>query len=104
MEFEERMYHVALSRGDAAAKALAHFIFREVIENAHVKYNISQEEMCEMNKDAVNRAAMYLSLSDKEKEAFVVEAINCENWDNAELTEDIAARKAFYKELADMLK
>lgn len=103
MEFEERMYHVALERGDAAAKALAHFIFREVIENAHVKYNISQEDMCEMNKDAVNRAAMYLSLSDKEREAFKIEAINCDNWDSAEITEDIRARKELYKELSELI-
>lgn len=103
MEFEERMYHVAIKRGDAAAKALAHFIFREVIENTHVKYNISQEDMREMCKDAVNRAAMYLSLSDKEREAFVVEAINCDNWDNAEFTGDIIARKELYKEIADKI-
>ena len=104
MEFEERMYHIAAKRGDSAAKALAHFIFREVIENAHVKYNISQEDMRDMCKDAVNRAELYLSLSGKEKEAFVVEAINCDGWDNAELTEDMAARKALYTELADLLK
>ena len=103
MEFEVKMYHVALSRGDADAKALAHFIFREVIENAHVKYNISQEDMRDMCKEAVNRAALYLSLSDKEREAFKIEAINCDNWDNAEITEDIRARKELYTEISEQI-
>ncbi|MBQ6416825.1 MAG: hypothetical protein IJJ65_11320, partial [Butyrivibrio sp.] len=33
-------------------KALANYMFREIIEDAHVKYGISQEDMKEMNKKA----------------------------------------------------
>ena len=104
MEFEEKMYRVAAQRGDAAAKALAHLIFREVIEDAHVKYNISQADMRDMCKNAVNRAAMYLGLSDDEKEAFKVEAINCDNWDNAEFTEVMKTRKEIYQKIVELIK
>ena len=72
MTFEEKIYHVAVSRGHADAKALAYFLFREVIEEVHAKYNISQEDIKAMNKRACNRAALYLSLSEKEKEALVI--------------------------------
>ena len=38
------------------AKAIANFTHREIIENAHHKYQISQSDMEEMNRQAVNRA------------------------------------------------
>ena len=41
------------------SKALAHYMFREIIENAHSRYGISQEEMKEMNKIAANRARLF---------------------------------------------
>lgn len=40
------------------AKAIANFVFREVIEDAHTKYNISQDDMRDMCKEAVNRSAV----------------------------------------------
>ncbi len=43
-------------------KALANFMFREIIEDAHVKYGISQEDMKEMNKKAANRAKAFLDV------------------------------------------
>ena len=51
-----------LSKPEYAAKALANFIFREVIEDAHTKYNISQEDIREMCKNAVNNAQFCLEL------------------------------------------
>lgn len=65
MTFEEKMYRIAVSRGHAEAKAWPLFLFREIIEEAHTKYNISQEEMKAMNKKACDRAAMYLCLSEE---------------------------------------
>jgi len=103
MTFEEKMYHVALSRGHADAKALAYFLFREIIEEAHCKYNISQEDMKAMNKKACDRAALYLSLSDEEKEAFKIEAIECNGWDPPEINDDIVSRKKFYNDLVKLL-
>ena len=47
---------------DNQAKALAHFIFREVMEEAHGKYGILQEDMRKMCKAAVNNAAFYLEM------------------------------------------
>ena len=44
------------------AKALANFIFREIIEEAHSKYGISQEDIRAMCKTAVNNAAFFLEL------------------------------------------
>lgn len=38
------------------AKALANFLHREIIEDYHVKYNISQKDMEIMNRKAVDRA------------------------------------------------
>ena len=44
------------------AKALANFLFREVIEEAHSKYGISQEDIRAMCKTAVNNAAFFLEM------------------------------------------
>jgi len=44
------------------AKALANFVFREVIEEAHSKYGISQEDIRAMCKAAVNKAQFYIEL------------------------------------------
>lgn len=104
MTFEENLYYVAAERSNAAAKALAHFIFREIVENVHTKYDISQEEICAMNKQAVNRAALFLSLNEAEKEAFKIEAICAENWDDPEETDDVIAHKELYKSLSKVIK
>lgn len=51
-----------LSKPEYRANTLANFIFREVIEDAHTKYNISQEDMRDMCKNAVNNAQFYIEL------------------------------------------
>ena len=50
---------------DLFAKAMANFLHREIIEDAHSKYNISQEDMEQMNRKAKtkleeNRKKVYL--------------------------------------------
>jgi len=45
------MYEREMEKGlnkNAMAKSLAHFVFREIIEDAHAEYNISQEDMMAM--------------------------------------------------------
>lgn len=103
MSFEEELYHLALSKGHADAKALANLMFREIIEEVHVKYNISQEDMKAMNKKACDRAAMYLDLSEKEKEAFKIEAIECDDWDPPEITTDTLSKRKIYEDLSKLL-
>ena len=45
MEFELQLYNLATKQSGYQAIALANFLFREIIENAHSKYNISQDDM-----------------------------------------------------------
>lgn len=58
----EGMIMLGKSIPDYQAKAVANYIFREIIEDAHAKYNISQEDMKSMCKQAVNRASLMLEL------------------------------------------
>lgn len=51
-----------MKQSDAQYKALAYFVFREIIEDAHKKYNISDENMKEMNQKSVNRAMFILTV------------------------------------------
>lgn len=37
---------VTMNQLDVHYKVLANFMFREIIEDAHTKYNISDENMC----------------------------------------------------------
>lgn len=68
------------------SKALANMLHREIIEDAHVKYNISQEDMEIMNRTAVNKAKIFIDLmNDKRKlkafEKLYSLAVNSE-WNN----------------------
>ena len=82
------------------AKALANFLFREVIEDAHSKYGISQEDMRKMCKAAVNNAAFFLDMEwggghfkgkdiDTALERFYyLEGLYGVTWDDPEWTDD----------------
>lgn len=91
---DKNMLIAALSQKDVYPKALANFMFREIIEDAHSKYHISQEDMKAMNKEAVNRAMLFLTIkSDPDLyRAFAIEALGCEEWDESEMTEDLYQR------------
>lgn len=84
---------VAMNQSDAHYKALANFMFREIIEDAHAKYNISDEDMKDMCKKAVNRAMVYINSQksrDKAKrDAFLIYALYGLEWDDAEITDDV---------------
>lgn len=96
---DKDMLIAALSQKDVYPKALANFMFREIIEDAHAKYNISNEDMKAMNKEAVNRAMLFLTIkSDPDLyRAFAIEALGCNEWDESEMTEEL------YDRMTDML-
>lgn len=92
---------------DVYPKALANFLFREIIEDAHVKYNISDEDIKAMCKRAVDRAALYLELTESSttaKMAFSIHAAGCSEWDNAEQTEEIKREKEFIVHCQKIIK
>ena len=92
---------------DMLPKALASFMFREIIEDAHAKYGISQEDMKQMNKTAANRAKLFFDeiSGDKYMEiAFAGEAIMCNGWDKPEITEEEEKRLALYRESANSIR
>ena len=104
---DKNMLIAALSQKDVYPKALANFMFREIIEDAHSKYNISQEDMKAMNKEAVNRAMLFLTIKSNPDmyRAFAIEALGCEEWDESEMTEELYDRMAkmmkMFKELSE---
>ena len=51
---------------ETLSMALANFIYREVVEDAHSQYEISQYDMQCMNKMSVNRARFFVDLLDDE--------------------------------------
>ena len=87
------LLQAGLTQSDAYPKALANFLFREVIEEAHARYNISQEDMRAMCKQAVNRAALYIAHTRSNRphtmQAFAMHAAGCNEWDDAEITDEI---------------
>ena len=102
----ERTMSKALSK-NVMAKSLAYFVFREVIEDIHSKYDISQKEMMTMNKKAVNRAAAFLScFSDDELLAALVQLLSLETtgWDNPKETADTAGFLRLAEEMAEKLR
>ena len=88
----EDFLKIANSQNHVYPKALANFLFREIIEDAHSKYNISQEDMKTMCKQAVNRAAVFLKVMSNPDmyKAFSLHAVICRKWDDPELTDDLA--------------
>lgn len=58
MNFLKRYMLLSLNDDNALAKALANYMFRQIIEDVHTKYKISDEEMKQMCKTAVDRAAV----------------------------------------------
>jgi len=90
---------------DLFAKALANFLHREIIEDAHSKYNISQEDMEIMNRKAVNRAKLLteIMLDTKKLDAFTIgyslAVVN--DWDNPVETDEIISIRETIKRIAD---
>ena len=108
MEILKQMLTLAYSQTDCYPKALANFMFREIIEDAHAKYNISDEDMREMCKTAVNRAALYIAIARHcdpiYLSAFAIYAAECTGWDDAEQTEEIERQMDLIDECVKTLK
>ena len=104
-DFEKTLLQLAASQNDAYPKALANYMFREIIEDAHAKYNISQDDMKTMCKAAVDRAAMFFKLIDEPQlyKAFVIYAAVGEHWDDAEITDEILEQVKTLERLATCL-
>ncbi len=83
------------------AKALAYYLYREVVEDAHSDYNISQEDMFAMNTKSVNRAKLLVDILDDEKllNAFILlYSLPVRNeWNNPSETEEVT-------EIANLIK
>ena len=79
----KNLFRSVIRDKDIMPKALANYLFREVIEEAHVKYNISQEDMKAMCKDVVNRAAVILRAIPYEdlQRAVVLFGYSTSEWD-----------------------
>ena len=104
---ESRKHNALLSvleQPDSPAKATANFLFREIVEDAHSKYNIPQDEMKEMCRKAVNRAQFLIDLrsgtgrfAEYSKESLrelqhrfdVLQGIYGQEWDAPEWTQEL---------------
>ena len=107
MEEIKMLLSAAYSQTDSYPKALANFMFREIIEDAHTKYGISDEDMREMCKKAVDRAALYIALREMDPvflRAFAIYAAPCHGWDDAEATEEIGRQMDLIAKCARILR
>ena len=101
--FTGSMLHKAMEDSNAFAKALAHFMFREIVEDIHAEGKITDAEMKQLNKEACNRASMLVNEIFPHSElcvAVMMEAVYALNWDPPELTEQLKKRLELYQALA----
>lgn len=83
MSFERDLYNYLASDPNVSAKAIANYLFREIIEDAHAKYKISQADIRRMSINAVNRAAVIEKMmsDDYMKKALVFLGYGTKEWD-----------------------
>lgn len=91
--------------------AIANYIHREIIEEAHSCYNISQNDMEAMNRKAVNRARVLVDwLFDETPDKLIIfqsayMATVYKEWDDPEETEEtLEIRKAINELLEEAYK
>jgi len=101
-------YYIGAKQPYADAKALTNFMFREIVEDAHSEYNISQEDMEKMCQKAMNRAALYIKFTrSKEPEAlqaFRIFAYGCEEWEPPKVNAEIKKIKKTLMECLALIK
>lgn len=102
--FVKVLYDSISSDKDIMPKAIANFLFRELIEDAHAKYKISQDDVRDMCREAVNRSAVLLEAmkSEELKKAFVIHGYSTEEWD-APNQEKVAEMHKFLKAAAEAI-
>ena len=59
--FLEGMLMTAMKDEYAGAKALASYMFRDLVDNIHSEGKITEAEMEQLNREACNRAALFLN-------------------------------------------
>lgn len=64
LSLTKQLFLKSMEDSNALPKALANYLFREVIEDAHAKYKISEEDMKMMCENAVNRAEALIRTMD----------------------------------------
>lgn len=91
-------------RKELFAKAIANFLYREVIEDVHSDYNISQEDMFAMNTKSVNRAKLLVDILNDEKllNAFILlYSLPVRNeWNDPTETEEVTEIATLIKDVA----
>ena len=102
--FESLLYSSLKNDSDILPKAIANFMFREVIEDAHTKYGISQADMRDMCIEAVNRAATLekLLMDPELKRALVLCGYSTSKWKAVDESE-VNLKLQQFKELAENL-
>ena len=97
----------ALTRAEHA-KAIAHFVCRYLIEDIHAEFKIPDKRMAEINRIAVDRAALYLDCAENSDDdklfAFIqAQQFYTTQWDDPKETEDTTAQAGaidyLYKEI-----
>ena len=98
---------VANNDKDALAKAIAHFMFRELVEDIHADNRITDQEMKDLNREACNRASLLINHilnDDYISTAFKLESVMCSDWDSPVMTDELNQRLQLYSDIASDLK
>ena len=100
--FEKRLFQSVATDENIIPKAIANYLFREIIEDAHAKHNISQDDVREMCREAVDRAAVLEQVlgDEKLKKALVLYGYSSLEWD----APDSDKVKAKLQDFAEMAK
>ncbi len=103
--YEKTIYNFATSQNNVYPKALAYYMFRLIIERAHTKYNISNDDIKDMCKEAVNRADMFLKIQQDPElyKAFAMWAFDSKAWDEPEVTDQLRTELKELKHVAEVI-
>lgn len=100
--FLQGMLMTTMQDENAGAKALANYMFRDIVEDIHADGKITDAEMEQLNREACNRAALfwdYVMTNKDMRTAFLIESVNALNWDPPVMTEDMKKRLELYRDM-----
>ena len=106
-EFLKDMLMNAMKDENAGAKALASYMFRDLVDDIHSEGKISEEEMEHLNREACNRAALFwnhIMMNKDMRTAFLIEAVNVTGWDPPVMTDDMKKRLELYRDMASEIR
>ena len=99
----ENMLMTAMKDEYAGAKALASYMFRDLVEDIHSEGKITDAEMEKLNREACNRAALFWNhiMTNKDmRTVFLIESLNVTGWDSPVMTDDMKKRLELYQDMA----